>query len=162
MTAAIEGRTPPAPHDAIVVRSPGAVRVVPAEPGAITIAAGTPAELAVQVREIRALSGQPAGTLMRRLLFMWLRVFVHETKANGKVERVNLRLPVPVPLVGALLRRSLPSAQALRAAAVATESDDGRAALGRYLESWMGFELIRVESHDAASHKSELVVIGLD
>lgn len=162
MSGAIEGRPSPAPRDAIVVSAPGSARVGPPAPSAITIPTPAPAELAVQVREIRALSGQPAGTLMRRLLFLWLRVFVHETKANGKVERVNLRLPIPVPLVGALLRRSMPSAQALRAAVVATESEDGRAALGRYLESWMGFELIRVESHDAATRKSELVVIGLD
>ncbi|MCE7939718.1 hypothetical protein DCC79_07845 [bacterium] len=153
----------PGPSTALVVNPPGTpVATSGPAPEAITRWPTAPAELVVQAQQVRAITGQPAGTVLRRLLFMWLRIFVHETKANGKVERVNVRLPIPVPLVGALLRRQMPGQQALRAVAAASDAEDGRTALGRHLESWMGFELIRVESHDAATHKSELVVIGLD
>jgi hypothetical protein len=72
----------------------------------------------------------------RRALFSWLRIFVHNP---GDGERVNLRIPIPIPLVGLLLPSQPPVNQALR------------------LRNMMAIEFIRVEEDDG-----ELVIIGLD
>lgn len=122
----------------------------------------TAAPMVLDVPSIQALTTVAPNTALRRLLFMWFRVFVFETKANGRVERVNIKLPLPIPLVGAFLSRRMSSRQALKALTAAEQSPDGFAVIERYMDSNMGFEFVRVEEHNPATGRYELVVVGFD
>jgi hypothetical protein len=149
--------------------SPSIRKVVPYEPkdssndrsGLVTVGAtrGSGALLA-QVEQVRASSGAPPAKFLRRLLFFWLRIYVHSTK-RGKEERVNVAVPVPIPLLAILFPGRLTWNQALK---VATLADDPERAseIGRYLESCMGLELVRVEQDNPEREQRELVVIGFD
>ena len=75
----------------------------------------------------------------------------------GDGERVNLRIPIPIPLVGLLLPSQPPVNQALRLRNLMAESDNPAKTLETYLDSLMAIEFIRVEEDDG-----ELVIIGLD
>ncbi len=116
--------------------------------------------LQAQVEQVRAATAVPASTALRRLLFIWLRIYVSETK-RGKETKVNIAVPIPIPVVGALFRRQLNWTQALRAVNLAP-SADGAQVIESYLQSCMGLELIRVEEEQPESGKKELVVIGFD
>lgn len=91
---------------------------------------------------------------------MWFRVFVRETK-RGKVERVNVRIPIPIPVIGALMPLHLSRARALNAVALVGSADDPATEMSDYLESVMGFELVRVDERKGDDHRS-LVVVGFD
>jgi hypothetical protein len=110
-------------------------------------------ELMVQVETVQTLARAAPAKIGRRALFSWLRIFVHDPK---KGERVNLRIPIPIPLVGLLLPTQPPVNQALRLRNLMVASDDPAKTLETYLDSVMAIEFIRVEDDD------ELVIIGLD
>jgi hypothetical protein len=110
-------------------------------------------ELMVQVGTVQSLAKAAPAKIGRRALFSWLRIFVHDPT---KGERVNLRIPIPIPLVGLLLPTQPPVNQALRLRNMMVESDDPAKTLETYLDSLMAVEFIRVQDDD------ELVVIGLD
>jgi len=113
-----------------------------------------------EIESIRTIAAQPASKWLRRVVFMWFRVYVHEQK-HGKHERVNVRIPVPIPILGALFPLGLSRQKALKAIAVIEESDDPTQAVSEYLDSVMGFEFVRVEEHKGPDNKS-LVVVGFD
>lgn len=152
----------PEPGDALALGSSRASPVPSWEALQPAVRAGEPAALGLRVRELQAMSTVPAGTFARRILFLWFRIHVRETKPNGAVERVNLRIPLPIPFVGALLRPRMSGRQALEALARAEADPDALAALGRALDAHMGLELIRVDEQSPARGKSSLVVIGFD
>lgn len=123
------------------------------------------AELAPQVKELREIFVRPPSTQMRRLFFLWFRVWVRETK-KGKVDRVNVRIPIPIPLIGLLFPRRMSQKQAFDALEAARrdarEGADPMSTLGSYADSAMAFELVRVhEEHPERDHY-EQVVIGFD
>ncbi|HEY6958488.1 MAG TPA: hypothetical protein VI814_06680 [Candidatus Limnocylindria bacterium] len=118
------------------------------------------AELNRAVDSVRALAPASPTRFVRRVLFVWFRVFVRETK-HQKVERVNVRIPIPIPLIGALLPLGLSRAKALKAVALAESSDDPANDVSDYLDSVMGFELVRVDERKGNDHRS-LVVVGFD
>ena len=111
-------------------------------------------EMMMQVDTVRSMAKAAPVKIGRRALFSWLRIFVHNP---GDGERVNLRIPIPIPLVGLLLPSQPPMNQALRLRNMMVESDDPAKTLETYLDSMMAFEFIRVEEDDG-----ELVIIGLD
>jgi len=110
-----------------------------------------------EVKEIQQMSTVSAGTSMRRLLFIWLRVYVLETK-YGKSQRVNVRIPIPIPLIGATFQRQLSFQKAAKVSAAARRGED----ISELLDSAMGFEFVRVEESHPERGKSQLVVVGLD
>jgi len=110
-------------------------------------------ELMMQVETVQSLAKAAPVKIGRRALFSWLRIFVHNP-ADG--ERVNLRIPIPIPLVGLLLPQQPPVNQALRLRNMMVQSDDPAKTLETYLDSLMAVEFIRVQDDD------ELVIIGLD
>ena len=110
-------------------------------------------EMLMQVDTVRSMAKAAPVKIGRRALFSWLRIFVHNP---GDGERVNLRIPIPIPLVGLLLPSQPPINQALRLRNMMVESDDPAKTLETYLDSLMAVEFIRVQDDD------ELVIIGLD
>ncbi|MCB8927045.1 MAG: hypothetical protein H6652_15615 [Ardenticatenaceae bacterium] len=110
-------------------------------------------EMMMQVDTVRSMAKAAPVKIGRRALFSWLRIFVHNP---GDGERVNLRIPIPIPLVGLLLPSQPPMNQALRLRNMMVESDDPAKTLETYLDSLMAVEFIRVQDDD------ELVIIGLD
>lgn len=119
--------------------------------------------LAEQAYTLRRAFARPAATRLRRFLFFWFRVHVRETK-RGQLERVNVRIPIPIPLVGALLPGRMSGVQALRALELAEAAPpaESTAALAAYVESVMGFEFVRVEEHQPDRDSHSLVVVGFD
>lgn len=126
------------------------------------LAASAPASLVEDVLRIRQATAAPAGTILRRLLFVWFRVYVRETRGS-KVELTNVRIPVPIPLVGLLLPRRMDAAKAARLVDTLrrppTQADGGAES---QLASQMAFEFVRHATHDPDRDKSEYVVIGFD
>ena len=110
-------------------------------------------QMLMQVDTVRSMAKAAPVKIGRRALFSWLRIFVHNP---GDGERVNLRIPIPIPLVGLLLPSQPPMNQALRLRNMMVESDDPAKTLETYLDSLMAVEFIRVQDDD------ELVIIGLD
>lgn len=110
-------------------------------------------ELMMQVETVQSLAKAPPAKIGRRALFSWVRIFVHNP---GDGERVNLRIPLPIPLVGLLLPQQPPINQALRLRNMMVASEDPAKTLEMYLDSLMAVEFIRVQDDD------ELVIIGLD
>jgi len=107
-----------------------------------------------------ALSSRPIyspATVMRRGFFVWLKIFVHDFKDN---EVVNVKIPLPIPLIGLLFRRTMSSKHALKLAGILKqhEHDEFKAwdMAGNFLDSIGGAEFIRVENKD------EIVVISLE
>ena len=112
-----------------------------------------------EAKQIQELSRVSPSRQFRRLFFVWFRVYVRETK-YGKAERVNVRIPLPIPIIGAAFAREL-SLQ--KAAKIAAEIRRGRSVeLDELLESEMGFEFVRVHEVHPERNKSQLVVVGLD
>ena len=113
----------------------------------------TNSELMVQVETVQALAKAAPAKIGRRALFSWLRIYVNHP---GDGERVNLRIPIPIPLVGLLLPQQPPVNQALRLRNMMVKSDDPAKTLETYMDSMMAVEFVRVEDDD------ELVIIGMD
>ena len=117
-------------------------------------------EMQREIDAIRSIAAQPPTRIVRRFVFLWFRVFVRESK-HGKTEHVNVRIPIPIPIIGALFPPGLSRAKALKAVALAGSSDDPATAVSDYLDSVMGFELVRVDERKSADNHS-LVVVGFD
>jgi len=137
----------------------GAVRVESPAP----LAGQATASLAEEVLRIRQATAAPAGTILRRLLFVWFRVYVREARGS-KVELTNVRIPVPIPLVGLLLPRHMDVAKAARLvdAMRRPPSDGDGGGFEAGLSSSMAFEFVRHNTYDPDRDKSEHVVIGFD
>jgi len=112
------------------------------------------------VDHIRTIAEQPASRAIRRFVFVWFRVFVLDIK-GPKREKVNVRIPIPLPIVGALFPHRLTRQKALAALAVAESSEEPATAVADYLDSVMGFEFVRVEERKGPDRR-ELVVVGFD
>ena len=136
-------------RSAIEVRSDGAVAGV---------WDGGQAALPQIVRQVRDGSRQPYGTLLRRALFVWLRVYVFEVNTNGASHAVNVRIPIPLPLIGAFFQSKLSWSQALQY----IERRGGAQGITpeRFLESCMALEFVRV--YEVEEESEQLVVVGLD
>ena len=110
------------------------------------------------VRQVRDGNRQPYVTFLRRVLFFWLRIFVCERKAGEKTSAVDVRIPIPLPFIGAFFRHKMSWSQAFRFI------EQGRRRQGipasRILDSCMAVELLRI--NEEKSDKEELVVIGFD
>ena len=136
-------------RSAITVRSDGAI----AEAWE-----GGQAALPQIVRQVRDGSRQPYGTFLRRVLFFWLRVYVFEVYTDGKSKAVNVRVPIPLPLIGAFFQSKLSWSQAFQFIERSSRAQGIPAE--RFLESCMALEFVRV--YEDKEEKEELVVIGLD
>lgn len=129
------------------------VEVIQAEPASARII-----NIGEEAKQIQELSKVPPMRMLRRWLFVWLRVYVNETK-HGKSQKVNVSIPLPIPVLGATFARQL-SFQ--RAARLANQARRGEIDLDEAIESTMGLELVRVHEEHPERGKSELVVVGLD
>lgn len=114
--------------------------------------------LGAEAKQIQELSTVPAMRTLRRWLFVWFRVYVNETK-HGKSQKVNVAIPLPIPIIGATFARQL-SFQ--RAARLANQARRGEIDLDEAIESTMGLEIVRVHEEQPERGKSQLVVVGLD
>ncbi len=110
------------------------------------------------VRQVREGSRQPYGTFMRRVLFVWLRVFAFEVDTNGESQAVNVRIPIPLPLIGAFFQSKLSWSQAFQYIERSRRTQGIPAE--RFLESCMALEFVRV--YEVEEEKEQLVVVGLD
>jgi hypothetical protein len=137
--------------------------IVPARrPETVVTVGGSPmTDLRREVDHVRALASPAPSRFLRRVLFMWFRVFVSERKA-GKEERVNVRIPIPIPIVGLLLPYGVSQQHALKALAAARDDPEPEETLARYLESVMAVELVRVDERSSATGKRSTVVVGFD
>jgi hypothetical protein len=113
--------------------------------------------IADEAKQLQEISQVPVARSLRRLLFVWFRVYVRETK-YGKSQKVNVSIPLPIPLLGATFARQLSLQKAAKIAAQARSGQD----LDELLESEMGFEFVRVHEEQPERGKSQLVVVGLD
>jgi len=97
------------------------------------------------------------STIIRRGLFCWLKIFVHDYKRD---EIVNVRIPLPIPLIGLLFRRTMSTKHSLGVMSILEKRGISSTGtwkdVSSYLDSIAGVDLIRVES------KKEKVVIGLE
>lgn len=118
------------------------------------------AGLRSDIDHIRAIAEQPASRAVRRFVFMWFRVFVLDIKGS-KREKVNIRIPIPIPVIGALFPLGLTRQKALQALALAESSEDPATAVSDFLDSVMGFEFVRVEDRKGPDRR-EVVVVGFD
>jgi hypothetical protein len=123
-----------------------------------TTALGTP--LPERIRMVQDMTRGGPSRATRRLLIIWFRIYVWERGRSGETSRVNLRIPIPIPFLGALLPHKMPASRAARMLADLERSSDAASDFAPYLESQMGFEFIRVEEDKHG--KRELVVIGFD
>lgn len=157
MTAIVPNRST---REDLVPAEPSSIRLSdPGDPGSASLVLSGDAIRDLEL--VRLASTRPPATSLRRLLFIWLRIYVCERSSAGDWERVDLRIPLPIPLIGGLFQRRLDHQRALRALA-SLEADPSGAALSRQLDAFTGFEFIRVEEQASRKGKSSLVVIGLD
>jgi hypothetical protein len=113
-----------------------------------------------QVKALQEMTTVSPLRQLRRLLFVWLRIFVYESK-RGKGEKVNISIPLAIPLVGTMFAREISWQQAVQLV-TSRELAEDPTLLKTYLESCMGLELMRVEDEKPERGTKELVVIGLD
>ncbi len=110
------------------------------------------------VRQVQESSRQPHSTFWRRVLFFWLRIYKYECSVSEKSSVLDLRIPVPLPIVGALFQQKLSWSQAFRFI------EESRRPQGippeRFLESCMPLEFLRL--YEGKNDKEELLVIGFD
>jgi hypothetical protein len=119
--------------------------------------------LQADIRRIQRMTRCPFTELLRRAAFFWFRIYVRELDFNkGKDERVNIRIPILIPLVGTLFRRQLSRRQALKAMTLVRQETNSPKLVEAYLDSCMALEFLRVEESNPEKGKWELVVIGLD
>ena len=116
------------------------------------------AELAEIVRQVRDGNQQAYVTFLRRALFLWLRIYVYEWKAGEKTGAVNIRIPIPLPLIGAFFRQRLSWSQAFRFIEQSRRSQG--IPPSHFLDSCMAVELLRI--NESKRDKEGLLVIGFD
>lgn len=112
--------------------------------------------LADEVKQLQKMSTVSAGRTLRRLFFIWFRVYVDEVR-HGKHQKVNVKIPLPIPLVGTVFARQLSFQSAAKLTVQARHGED----ISDYLDSVMGLELVRVDESNERG-KSQLVVVGFD
>ncbi len=98
----------------------------------------------------------PLSSVLRRSLFLWLKLTVRERKGDS----VDIRIPIPIPLIGLLLRRTLSPGRAVDIATMLQSRDLSDVSawkeLQYQLDSLCGAELLRVDDGE------DLVVIGFE
>jgi hypothetical protein len=114
--------------------------------------------LGAEAKQIQEMSTASPFRSLRRWLFVWLRIYVNETK-YGKSQKVDISIPLPIPLLGASFARKLSFQKAAR---LAHQARRGEINLDEAIESTMGLEIVRVHEEQPERGKSQLVVIGLD
>ena len=149
--------------DTLVARPSAPARDIVVTRPAAPVVVRDVAALAEQAQALRTAFARSVGTRTRRLLWIWFRVYVRETK-HDRNERVNVRIPIPIPIIGALLPGRMSGVQALNALSRAdgAPAGEGATALATYVESVMGFEFVRVEEDHPERGRRSLVVIGFD
>ena len=119
---------------------------------------GGPDALPLIVRQVQESSRQPHSTFWRRVLFFWLRICKCEYKAREKSSVLDLRIPIPLPLIGGLFQQRLSWSQAF------LFIEQSRRPQGippeRFLESCMPLEFLRL--YEGKNDKEELLAIGFD
>lgn len=119
---------------------------------------GGKAELTEFARAVRDANRPQKVTVLRRALFIWLRIYVYEWKAGEKSGAMNVRIPIPLPLIGAFFRQRLSWSQAFRLI------EKSRRMPGippsNLLDSCMAVELLRI--NEEKKDKEGLFVIGFD
>ena len=139
------------------IRSPSAI-MIRGDGELAEAGKGGQAALPEIVRQVRDGNQQPYVTFLRRALFFWLRIYICECKAGEKTSAVDVRIPIPLPLIGAFFRHKLSWSQAFRFI------EQGRRPQGIppscFLDSCMAVEFLRI--NEKKSDKEELVVIGSD
>lgn len=105
-----------------------------------------------QVIEVQQLSHASQSTVTRRALWFWLRVYVRDRKQKV----TNVRLPIPIPLVGLFFPRQLDTKRALNLVDLLYEDAANPAAAREYLDTLMPVEFVRVDGD------GELVIVGLE
>jgi hypothetical protein len=116
--------------------------------------------VADEVHRIQVMTSPGPSRLLRRVLFLWFRVYVRSTREGRKEERVDVRIPIPLPIVGLIFPWRVGWKHALAAVGAAHAGDDAVKSLRTHLESVMALEIVRVENERPG--KYELVVIGFD
>ena len=111
------------------------------------------AEAKSQIKLLQKLSQDPFGKTLRRALLVWMRIFVYEM---GDEKKINVRIPIPIPLIGAFLPRQITTRRALALRSTLLQTEDPAKAMEIELESIMGFEFVRVDEED------KVVVLGFD
>lgn len=94
----------------------------------------------------------PQSTSFRRLLWFWVCIYVRDGD-----DRVNIRLPIPIPGIGALFPQKMRVNRVLMLYEMMQKSTGPVHTMREFVESTMAVEFIRVEESD-----DELVVIGID
>lgn len=134
------------------------------EPKVIRIADARPTRTVNNVQQdaktLQEMSTASNGRTVRRLLFVWLRIFSYETKW-GKAQKVNVGIPIPIPLIGALFGRQISWEQATHLAADPDVANDPEF-YDAYLSSCMSLEFVRFQEYHPERGKKQLVVIGFD
>ena len=119
---------------------------------------GGPDALPQIVRQVQESGRQPHSTFWRRVLFFWLRISKCEYKAREKSSVLDLRIPIPLPLIGALFQQRLSWSQAFRFFEQSRRPQ--KIPPERFLKSCMPLEFMRL--YEGRSDKEELLVIGFD
>jgi hypothetical protein len=111
-----------------------------------------PGTLTEQVQQIRAVTAATPAKTARRLLFFWLHIYVKDEEKTT----VNVRIPIPLPLVGALLPRQLSLTQVMTLRDLLLEEGSSGKTVAEHLKTLMAVEFVHVNDDDTE------VVIGLD
>lgn len=112
-----------------------------------------------QIEAVQQICEQAETTVWRRALFLWLRIYQFEKVPGRKAKILDLRIPIPLPVLGIFFRRTLTWDQALRVVK-AQRSGPEQDVAEPYLGSCMAVEFLRIE--EEKEHKQELLVIGID
>jgi hypothetical protein len=115
-------------------------------------------DIGTDAKQVQELSSASNFRSFRRLFFIWLRIYVNETK-RGKAQKVDISIPIPIPFIGATFAKQLSFQKAAR---LASQARRGEINLDEAIESTMGLEFVRVHEEQPERGKSQLVVIGLD
>lgn len=119
---------------------------------------GTDAPLRQQITEVQTISTQSQSTTWRRAFLVWLRIYQYEKQEGRKAKVLDLRIPIPLPVLGLLFPRNLSWDQALRVLKHIRAQDNHL--VEPALEGSMAIEFLRIEEEKA--HKQEILVIGID
>lgn len=134
------------------------------EPKVIRMTDARPTRTVVNVqqeaKELQEMSTASNARTVRRLLFVWLRIFSYETKW-GKAQKTNIGIPIPIPFIGALFGRKISWEQATHLAADPEIANDPEF-YDAYLSSCMSLEFVRFQEYHPERGKKQLVVIGFD
>lgn len=132
----------------------------PATLDAIDVELASGDDLTRQIQTIQSMSEQPQSTTWRRAILLWLRIYQWEKVEGSKARTLDLRIPIPVPVLGLFFRRQLAWDQALRVVRALRRMPGDEEMIEPYLDSCMAMEFLRMEEEKGS--KKELLVIGFD